>query len=489
MAYDMKNAQDADMLANQIKYAYMYVEATANNICNSKFTRCNAKKEPPSACYGVSVARNPDDKDIWEVVADKQKLELVKTMGQMFIDGQSKYSICNFANESGYVSVKGNKLSTTSLTRMLQNPIYVGDYSKLKTKAGKLKTCSVSGIPEPYSRNEKNVDRKTVKGANFVEVRDRPLVYEQDVAFLTEAGTNVFTREEFNQIRLRIEDKKVFGDERSTHRSWGLSGKLYCECGVKMRGVKMANTGVPVYECSRERGGCKNRKKIKESDVSRSVMLTYYNVIESYPFEYLKGILRLRKEMLFSTEVRLKIREMNQLDDRMKKSGHKVADYVLNDWIEQRAKLHEQIEDGKTGSKFLVRKFEQEEFTVESEFISSANEFDEELVLSDLVQFQDTGQHCDNSSFGVGAILDKVGKMKEQVKGDSSFAIGSSLADMIIDRVDLKFAEVPIKRRKSSSSSRKHFEPVEVHSRFEGVDLATWQNLGDGSITVDLRNK
>lgn len=456
IAYDLRDATDAKILSSQIAAGYAYVEAIANNVVTSKYTRCQTMKEPPTECYGVSVHRDEEDKDRWEVVADKEKLGLVKQLGKMFIDGVSKFKICQFANEAGFKSLRGNKLASGSLDRMLSNPLYVGDYVKLKTKAGKLRTSSKGGIPVSYTRNEKIVDRKTKKGKNFVEKREEPLVIHKDVDFLIDAGVKIFNREEHNQILYRLQSSKFGNDERKTKRKWGLTGKVFCECGVRMRGVKMANTGVPVYECDRNKGGCKNRKKISEIDISKAIMESYYRTILFSTDSYVDGILKLRKEMRLSTDIRIKIRELENLKANIAELGAKVSTEIMAKWLSDQEKIEKEISEGKKNGEFDIKRFSQDDLTIESELISAAKEFGEETLTEDF-------------SSRMFSLCEKVSVMRDKMLADEAFTIGPELAERILDSVVVVFDEKAVKRRRGSNTKRRHYEATEISTHFSGV--------------------
>ena len=108
--------------------------------------------------YGYSI--DPEDKH--HLVINEKEAELVKTIFDMALNGNGKIKICQFLNDNGYLCRKElkrrekNKLtlepfeiesrylwSTSSIGRMLENEVYIGNLTQMKTTRKNFKSKEI----------------------------------------------------------------------------------------------------------------------------------------------------------------------------------------------------------------------------------------------------------------------------------------------------------------------------------------------------------
>ena len=355
--YDLSDYEDREEILNELKYAHMYSRNQAETVINRKRSRADRMVMPPPQSFGFTVERDKEtDKDTWWLVPDKEKLNIIRTAGLMFIDGKSGCEITSHFNDSGYLTDKGKAWTYQTIKRVLENRIYSGDYVAFKWKSGRLKTAGKGYMSENYTgTRKKGSDRvyklrmeeqpeenwsitlcedqteETVFIKKYVSsVFDNDLsadVYVETMRLVprTEAGAKpviknstipvkVFSRDEQKAIATRILSKKgtrVTTREKTKHL---FTGFLKCgHCGGPMIGRYSTTKEKYIYYfCYTQRNATISKRKnmhrcctgggktIRESVLLKEVFYPYYQTCLEFPEKVLNSCKEKMKEMWYS---------------------------------------------------------------------------------------------------------------------------------------------------------------------------------------------
>ena len=155
----------------------------------------------------------------------------VQNIFEMYADGKSKADICNWLNENGFKTSRGNSFNKNSLDRILRNDIYIGTYR--------------------YS--------DVVIENNIEPIIDKHL---------------------FDRVQAKFQHNKSARAKNKANQDYLLSTKLFCgHCGNPMVGeCGRSGTGVMYYyyKCSgRKRKLTKCNKKTEKKDWIEKVVVKY----------------------------------------------------------------------------------------------------------------------------------------------------------------------------------------------------------------------
>lgn len=212
--------------------------------------------------------------------ADTKRLEIDQSFApvivkifDMYLHGLGSIQIASALHKDGWFTKRGNEWNHRNISRLLQNPVYVGDvvYGRREQK------LAIPDENDPLSRKKVAV----------------PVDDPSQIVVARDAHPGIVSREVFEQVQDTMQ-------QRRTRR--GRSGKLRlltrgilrCTCGCSMS-VKYNGVGTPYYRCNgrRERGEdfCAQRY-LRADDIEACVLARVKaDVTEALSFDDIEIIL------------------------------------------------------------------------------------------------------------------------------------------------------------------------------------------------------
>ena len=123
-----------DKLLNYIRYW----QASGESIKTSARVKTRIGQLTEQGCYTGGIVpygyrlvnkgrTNKRNKEVPDLAIDPNEAEVVKLIFQKYVcEGYGGQRICRYLSEQGYHNRKGGKIATTSINRILKNPLYIG---------------------------------------------------------------------------------------------------------------------------------------------------------------------------------------------------------------------------------------------------------------------------------------------------------------------------------------------------------------------------
>lgn len=123
-----------DKLLNYIRYW----QASGESIKTSARVKTRISQLTEQGCYTGGIVpygyqlvnkgrTNKRNKEVADLAVDPNEAEVVKLIFQKYVcEGYGAQRICRYLAEQGYHNRKGGKIPTTSINRILKNPLYIG---------------------------------------------------------------------------------------------------------------------------------------------------------------------------------------------------------------------------------------------------------------------------------------------------------------------------------------------------------------------------
>jgi hypothetical protein len=332
--YDLDDYQDRTEIFKELEFAHMYSRMQAETVISRKRARAERMLIPPYPSFGFQVLRTKKDvnKDIWWIVPDSEKLDIIRKAGEMFVAGESTEKIVALFRDSGFLTDKKKEWTWVTIRRILVNPIYCGDYVHFKWKSGRIKSAGAGYAAEDYTGTKQKGVRYVMKMEEQPEENQTIKLLEdqkqetcrvkwevngwipdpdgEEVLKNTTSPCQVFTRIQHQSIVDRVQAKHIGKRSRPTRKKHLLTGFGKCSnCGGPLCGHLTKKTKVPhtYYFCTHERfkkacsGGSKT---IRESDLLKHIMHQYYFTVWQHPEIVLEQVREHLKEIQFGDEYR-----------------------------------------------------------------------------------------------------------------------------------------------------------------------------------------
>lgn len=182
------------------------------------------------------------DKSTKKYIIDPDTAPFVERMFAEYLDGKTMKDIADDMNAQGLRTTRGKQFTTKSLTKMLSNRAYIGEYY--------------------YAGN-------TIPGG-------MPAIISEDI----------FEQAQAKKVANSHKQRRVAAKKEKTDdapRFW-LTGKLFCgQCGDSMHGVSgTSKTGRKYYyyNCKSQRGKACSMKKMRKENVEEMAYLVLKHTIE-----------------------------------------------------------------------------------------------------------------------------------------------------------------------------------------------------------------
>lgn len=182
-----------------------------------------------------------DDKNY---IVDENFAPIVKTIFQMYADGETRHSIMNYLNNAGYKTLQGRKFTLSSFNTILRNKKYIG-------------------------------------------------IYENMGLELHDAVPRIISDDLFYKVQDRIERNRRAPGRNKSSVDFHLTGKLFCgKCGNSMigdSGTSKTKATHYYYTCieKKRRHGC-TKKSVKKDWIEQIIAdVTINQVLTDENIEYL----------------------------------------------------------------------------------------------------------------------------------------------------------------------------------------------------------
>jgi DNA invertase Pin-like site-specific DNA recombinase len=164
------------------------------------------------APYGFKVVETDQphwkdkDRKIKELIPDEYESKVVKLIYNLYIERNYGYrKIIDYLNENGYRNREGGLFLISSISRVLDNPIYIGR-KRYKSFKGK------EGDTQPYNESLRIIPDEVFYKVQEMKQKRRDAIHDQDKEGIPLAGKLMF------------------------------SGMAYCQCGAKLAGNYLYRT-------------------------------------------------------------------------------------------------------------------------------------------------------------------------------------------------------------------------------------------------------
>ena len=282
--YDLWTEEHFNDLLEESKKAFDYSKRVSMNVVRGMFFRGIEMKSPPAEYYGYEVKSTKDKMarvvDRWEIIPDQKKLELVKTVIEMYSKGVTKIEVLRFLNLH---SDRENEFSYSTMENLVSNPLFYGIYRKFTHRGGKINSIGKNGQSVEYSKFRNDKDRsKSYK--NRMTKQDDDVTFEKRIGEMSEKfkdETNIESVTLFDEAVLKsVMDRRQKKHSKNNNSRFLFSGMIYCgHCGRKMKGRTRRRKEIDdylTYECvnyiekKMDKDGnrlCEGTKVVNEDDI------------------------------------------------------------------------------------------------------------------------------------------------------------------------------------------------------------------------------
>ena len=177
---------------------------------------------------------NKKNQAVGDLVIVPEEAEIVRLVFQKYVyEGYGAQRLCRYLQEEGYRNKKGRNIPTTSINRMIKNPIYIGVIRNGESQSELLKEIQI-------------IDEATFKRAQ--EIMEKRVTHHNDVPLNTRGQSllvgNVYCGHCGNRLTLTTSGRKRTRKDGTIHRE--VRARYQCHYNVRHPGECDGQSGYGV---------------------------------------------------------------------------------------------------------------------------------------------------------------------------------------------------------------------------------------------------
>ncbi len=242
-------------------------------------------------------------------IIDKNKAEIVKRIFNDYVNGKAAFAIARELNEQGYLTHRGNKWSSATVSYILRNPTYIG---KL------------------VHNNDSTKNTRDSKDITVIDGNHEAIIC-----------MDMWEKAQELLLQSEIANKKYCRKDGKSYKPYLLHGLLKCSsCGHAMVRTHAYSTYESYQCCDYNHGKCADNHRVHVKEMDKAVLDTIESLFDSNNFildvRYKQdNKAKINSETLIAKEEQKLKRVMEAYEDGV---------YTLEEYKDRRTKIESHLE-------------------------------------------------------------------------------------------------------------------------------------------------